>query len=187
MPADQHAVAVDAVGRAGDECAEILSLFNFQVVQGFREHDPDLVDLVGVGLVQDGEREGITLCHLAQIRKKLCAGKTAVAGKRTVAPRASDRKTRLFQVSDGDLQDLLVRTVIQREFDVDLRNVDISHDAGSREIQKAQVFFSLFLGHVPLDPCLGKTVIIVFSGADRLRVLRRVQVRHALHIACDHS
>ena len=58
-----------------------------------------------------------------------------MSGKDTVRARAADRETGSLEMSDADLQDSRVNTVIHGELYPDFSDINIAHDAGSGDIK----------------------------------------------------
>ena len=61
MAAHKHTVRIDAVGRAGDEGAEVLPLFNAERLHLAGQDDENAVDLIGQHLVERADDEEIAL------------------------------------------------------------------------------------------------------------------------------
>lgn len=60
-PRTKHTVRIDAVGRAGDEGAEVLPLFNAERLHLAGQDDENAVDLIGQHLVERADDEEIAL------------------------------------------------------------------------------------------------------------------------------
>ena len=160
MSSHQKPVGIDAIGGAGDQCAEVLTLFNLQVREIRGLHDADLIHLVGEGLVQDVQGEGIPLREFVQVRKELCRGKAPVPGQYGMGALPADRERSLLQVPDGGLQNAIAGAMVDRQLHVDLGNVDVPHISGAIEVQQAVVLLLLFFRHLPVDPSPGKLRVI---------------------------
>ena len=64
MTAHEHAVGIDAVGRAGDERTQVLSLLRSQGLNLAGQDNENAVDLVGEHLVERADDEQIALGEL---------------------------------------------------------------------------------------------------------------------------
>ena len=64
VPAHEHAVGIDAVGRAGDERAEVLTFLRGQGLKLAGQDNENAVDLVGEHLVERADDEQIALGEL---------------------------------------------------------------------------------------------------------------------------
>ena len=73
---------------------------------------------------------------------------------------ASHRKRGRLQVPYGRLQNTFIDPVINREFDMDLRNTHVSHDFRSIYFEHALVFSTLFITDLPLDPCFTESFVV---------------------------
>ena len=89
---DQKPVGVDAVRRACDQGAQILAFFNLEVREILRLYDPDMVHLVGEGLIEDRHREGVSFPELIEVCKKPRRGKSPVPGKQAVGALSAHRQ-----------------------------------------------------------------------------------------------
>ena len=96
-------MGIDAVGGTGDQGAVVLPLFNAQVIQLIWLYGADLIHLVGQGLVQNPQNEGIPLCQLVQIGEQLGAGQTPVAGQDAVGPRPAGGQGGAFNMAHSNL------------------------------------------------------------------------------------
>ena len=61
-----------------------------------------------------------------------------------VAALSSDREGCAGYVPDGYLQHAFFNVMIDRQHDIDLRNIDISHDTGGSDLQLLIILFFLF-------------------------------------------
>ena len=60
----QQPVGVDAVRRTGDQRTQLLAVLDLQMREVRRLHDPDMIHLIGKGLIQDRQRERVALAQL---------------------------------------------------------------------------------------------------------------------------
>ena len=89
-------------------------------------------------------------------------------------------------MSDGCLQNALLRAVVDGQYHVDLLDVDIAHDAAAVKVQLVVVGGLFFVGHVPVDPVLSKAGVVIPRPVEDLTVLVGIHIRHMLRI-CHHS
>lgn len=136
----QQTVRVDAVGRAGHERDQVLSLLDLQSRDLGRQHDRDLVDLIGVRLVKNPNDEGIPLDQLVEVREELGRWKSPVTGQDGVRAFPADGKRASFDMAGGDLKDGVGHAVVDRKRDLDLLDFDIAHDAGSGDVEDLVIF-----------------------------------------------
>ena len=136
VAANQKAVGVDAVRRAGDQRTQVLALLDQQRLGVLRLDDQDLVDLIGEGLVKHADHEDVACDELVEVGKQLCRGQAAVTRDDTVAALAAYGQARPFEVADGDLKDVLLGAVVYGERDLDVRDLDIAHYAGAVDVQE---------------------------------------------------
>ena len=92
VPADEQAVGVDAVGRAGDQCTEILIGIDLEILQLLGENDSNLVNLIGEGAVEDLEQELVARLELVDVGEQLRGRQASVSGHRAVGALAADRE-----------------------------------------------------------------------------------------------
>ena len=185
MSPHQQAMAVDAIGRAGDKCAVLLALLNGKVVQFVGQHSADLIHLVGQCLVQHPQQEYVALGQLIQIGEQLGAGQTAVAGQDTVRTLAAGRKRGALHMADGDLQNRLVRAMIDGKVTLYFGNLDVAHDAVVRNIQQGFIDLLLLLGHDKAACAVVQCFIVSACIRPNLVIRGIVQIGHLLGIAGD--
>ena len=92
VPSDEQAVGVDAVGRAGDQCTEILIGIDLEILQLLGENDSNLVYLIGEGAVEDLEQELVARLELVDVGEQLRGRQASVSGHRAVGALAADRE-----------------------------------------------------------------------------------------------
>ena len=74
VSAHQEAVRVNPVWRAGDEGRLVFAMVECEFAQIVRQHDIDLVDLVGVRLPQHMEGERVAGAQLVEVAEQ-CRGR----------------------------------------------------------------------------------------------------------------
>ena len=108
MTAHQKTVGIDSIRSTGDQCTEILALFDLQVIHFVRKNDADLIYFIGQRLIQGTDHEYVSLFQLVQIGKELGTGKSSVSGKNTVSIDTAYWKGASFDVTDGTLKDTFI-------------------------------------------------------------------------------
>ena len=129
MAANQQTVRIDAVRRAGKKSAQILVFLNGQIGKIIRFHDADLVHFISQCSVQDVEQKLIAYHELVKIRKQPGGRQPAVTGQNGMRPLATDRKARPGHMADTSLKDFFIGRVVDRNFYINFRNLDITHDS----------------------------------------------------------
>ena len=182
MAAHQKPVGVDAVGRASDKRTQVFSGLNLQGSDVLRLDDQDAVNLVGQNLVEHADDERIAFDNLIEIGKQLCAGQSAMAGEDAVCAFAADRETCPVQMSDRDLQNGIAGAVVDRQRDVDGRNLDIAHDAGAADVQQTLILRLLLLGQEKAVFPRQQRPVIILRRRQQLVIGVLVQRLHVLRV-----
>ena len=146
VSAHQKSMGIDAVGRAGDEGAEILARDDPQGIGLMRLNDENLVDLIGENLIQNAENKGIALREFIEVGKELGTGQAAVPGKHAVGAFTADRQAGPIQMANSDLQHGFIGAVVDRQGDIETVDFDIAHNAGAADIQKRLIRFIFRIG-----------------------------------------
>ena len=71
MPANKQPVCIDAIRSTCNQSTVILIGINLKVLKFLREHNADLVDLVGQGSVQNLKQESVSRLQLVDVGKQL--------------------------------------------------------------------------------------------------------------------
>ena len=185
MAACQKSVGIHSVRRAGHQGAVVFSLFELQVVELVRQHDVDLVDLISQYFIQRPQHEGVAFLHLIQVREQACAGETAVTGQDTVAALSPDGKRTARDMSDRDLQDRVVGTVVDGQEAIDLLDLDISHDPGAGDVQLPFIVRGLRRVELPEDAACSDPAVILPGALEHLIIEFIADVCDAVRIVCD--
>ena len=135
VPPHQKAVAVDSVRRTGEQRHKILPLLYREALGLVRFHHKDLVDLVAEDIIQYIEKEMISFFEFVKIRKQRCTGQSPVCGNDCVGVLASHRKGTPLQMACCLFQDVFLCGMEDRDPDIDLRHLHISHHAVSEKVQ----------------------------------------------------
>ena len=88
-------------------------------------------------------------------------------------------------MADRDLQDRLVRPVINRERHLDLRNLDIAHDPGIADVQQPFILLQLLIRRRPAPAVVLQLLIICHCLLPHFLIIRIVDLSHRLHIGRD--
>lgn len=88
-------------------------------------------------------------------------------------------------MSDGSLKDTVAGAMVNRQFHVDLGDVDVPHVSRAVEVQKAVILLLLFIGHGPVDSGLGKFGIVILCRLDQGVVLLLIHVCDSLGVVHD--
>ena len=120
-------MVVDTVRRTGDQCDIIHSLFDTDIVRFVRKHDLDLIDGIRQNLIENVDIEQIAGFEGIEIGKELGAGQSGVTCKHAVRTLAADRKAGAFHMTDAFLQDILLKSVIDRVICANHGNINISN------------------------------------------------------------
>ncbi len=139
MAAHEQPVRVDAVGRAGEQGAQVLALHDLQGRHVLRLHDEDLVHLVGEGAREHGDGEGVAHLHLVQVGEEPRGGKPAVRGEHGVGGGAAHRQAAPLEVAHAGGQDGVGRAVVDRQVHAQLLDGDVAHDVGGRDAERLVV------------------------------------------------
>ena len=78
MTANQKPVRVYAIGGAGYKGAVILSGVDGEQIHLIRKDNKNLVDLIGIGLVENLDYEGVTKGEAVKVGEEFGRGQTAV-------------------------------------------------------------------------------------------------------------
>ena len=92
VAAHQKAVRVDAVGRAGDQGAQVLAGHDDQGRDVVGQNSPDLVHLVGHGLVENAKGEGIALLQFIEVCEDHDRHQSSVPREHAMGSRPADRQ-----------------------------------------------------------------------------------------------
>lgn len=185
VAAHQQPVGVDAVGRAGDKGAVVLPVLDRQVAEFLRLDDADLVHLVGQGLVQHVEDEGVPFRQLVQVGEQLGAGQPAVAGQHRVGAGAAHRKAAALDVADADLQSGLVGAVVDGQIDVDLVDLDVADHVGAGHVHGGVVLGQLLVRKAEAVGFAGQGGVVGPGLREQLVVGVVVQGGHLFSVAGD--
>ena len=187
MAANQQAVRVDGVGCAGDQGTQVLPRNNAQIPRLLRQDDADLIHLVGQHLVQRPDDEGITLGQLVDIGEQTGRRQTTVSGQDTMGTRAADGQRRALDVADGDLQDAVIRAMINGQGAADLLYFNIPDDTASVNIQLFLVLGPLFLREIgPAATRLGDLLVVGVGALQQFFITVLVHVGHRFRVV-DHD
>ena len=145
MTADEQAVRIDAIGCTGDKRAEVAPLNNFKIRDLRRFYNADLIYLIGKDFIQHTQHKNVTLLELIQIGKKLCAGETSMPRKDAVATCTANRETGPFEMPHSNLQNGLLRPMVNWETHIEIWNLDIAHDTEAGYIQQLLILGLLVL------------------------------------------
>ena len=185
MATNQHPVAVDAIGGAGDQGAQIPAVLNEQVFGLMGQDDLDLIHLVGQCLVQNAENKGVPCLQLIQIGEQSCRGQAPVARHHAMGAFAAHRQACPLQMADGDLQDRLIGTMIDRQGDTDTGNLDIAHNAVAADVQKFIIGDLLLIRQDENVVPLPQVPVIGDSGLPHRGIFFGVDVGHLFGIGGD--
>ena len=154
---------VDAVGRARDHGDVVLVFLYFQRSDLVRQNRGDLIHFIGQADGQGLDVETVALFHLVEIREELRAREAAVAGDDHMGVRPADRHGASHKMPDRDLQHRLVRPVVNGQRDVNLRNLDVGHDARPVDVENVVVFLLVLFGQGEAV-LLFQQVLVVIGG-----------------------
>ena len=130
---------VHAIRGARHQRDPILPVDHAQLRRVIRFDDADVVHLVGQGLAHDLQVDEIALHHLVEPREHGRPDQSAMAGDDGVRARPAHGKAGAVQMPDAHGELVFPRTVVDRQIDVYLRDLDRSHDPVAG-IQKTLVF-----------------------------------------------
>ena len=159
--AHQQSMGIDAIRGTGHECTQVQPGLNLQFAQVCRLNHGDFIDLVGQGLVQDGEIEHIPDFHDVQVTEESRGGKATVSTQHAmtairdlvkvlfVRMETSHRERRAFDMAHGGLQYAFACTVIQRQVDIRSGDGDIAHIAGTVHVEEGFVIADFLLIQEP--------------------------------------
>ena len=147
-------VCVDSVRRARHKRAVILPVLDLQILDLTRKNDADLIDLIRDDTPEHNQLERVALLHPVDIREELGRRKTRVARDHAVHRVRRDGQRASREMPGRNLQHALARVVVDRQIDVLLLDLDISHDAGAADVERTLVLRHLVIGHmVPVGKC----------------------------------
>ena len=169
-------MGIDAVGRAGDEGAQILIGVDFQPLGLIGQDNADPVHFVGEDLLHGAQAENITLRDLVKIREQPGRGQAAMSGQNAVGALSAHGQRTALDMSHGDLQHLFIRGVIDGQADAEGRDLHGAHDARARHIQGLKIAGVLLRRRVP---AVGKPAQIF---VELLRLLPQRFVSVAVHV-----
>ena len=106
-----------------------------------------------------------------------------MAGEHAVRPRAARGQRAALDVADGDLQHALARAVIDGQGAVDLRDLDIAHDARAGDVQQAVIDRLLLLAHHKAPVLADQRLIVRLGLREQLVKARMVQLRDRVAVA----
>ena len=124
---DQKALGVDPIRGAGQQGAVVLALDDLQVLHVVWLDNVNRVDLIADLPVQDRDRKAVAKLDLVQVGKQGRAWQAAVANQDGMGRLAANRQARALQVANPVPQHGLGSTMVDRQMDPDLWNVDIGH------------------------------------------------------------
>ena len=142
----------------------------------------DLIHLVGQCIIQNPQAETVSNCQLIQIRKQLRRWQTPVTGNRTVRAFAAHRKGGSLNMTNSNLQCVGVRTMVNRQLAVDIRNFNISDDPVSGYVQQPEVFLPLLPGHIIAIRFPNQCSVVGTGLLPELVKGFVVNLRHLLHV-----
>ena len=160
MPAYQQTMGVHAVWRAGDEGRQIGAVLDGEPVQFVGQDHADPVHLIGEGLAEDVEGEGVALLQCIQSGQKACARQPRMPGDRRMRGIAADGQRTAWKMPDGDLQNGLVGAVVDRESGAEARDGHVAHDASAGDVQQRLVCAGLLHGGMPAVRGCGQTRVV---------------------------
>ena len=88
-------------------------------------------------------------------------------------------------MAHGDLQHALVHAVVDGQRDLELRDLDVAHDAGTGNIQQRLILRQIFPGLPQRVFPLGQPLVISLGSRPHLVVIIIVQRGHALGVGGD--
>lgn len=107
-----------------------------------------------------------------------------MSGNDGVRALAADRKGRSRDVPDRDLKDALVHAVVDRQLDINLRDIDIPHDAGPGHIEETVIFLLLLICHFePVAAAADQRLVVGARLVQHLLIFRAGHVRDVLDVA----
>lgn len=185
VAANEQPVGIDAVGRAGHECTEILSRLDLERGNVVRLNDQNAVYLIGQHLVEHADHERIALDELVEVGEELRAGQAAMAGEHAVGAFSAGRERGPVEMADGDLEDRIVRPVVDRKRELDGRDLDVAHDAGTGDVQQAVILRALLVGQEIAVFAFQQRLVVVSGRRPQLVIPRLIEALHVGGVAGD--
>ena len=176
-------VGIDAIWRTGHKRTVILPLFNLDIIQLMRKHNPYLIHFIGQSFSKGFNQKGISPLQLINIRKQLRAGQTPVPGNHTMGGGTAYRKRRAFNMADRYLQYRFIRSMIDRKRHLDLRNFHIGHDSGTSHIQYPGIRFLILIAHRIAVAFFQQAAVIGIRLRPETLKLLGVNIVYLLHIS----
>ena len=140
---DQQPMAIHRNGNTGHKGHIVLSVYNGQVVGVRRQHLLDLIHGVGEGFVVDVEIEHISVFQLWKVGEQPCIAHAAVSCQHAMGAFAANGQGCFGQMSNAFTEHTGGYTVVDRQQDIDLWNLDVAHDPFGGEIQQCWVLVIL--------------------------------------------
>ena len=136
LTAHQKAVRVDAVGGAGHQGDIIHPLCGEQLVGLGRQHNGDLIDLIGQHPIQHRDGKAVAHLQLVQIGEQLCTGQAAVRRYDRMRSGTAHGQAAAFQMACCHLQHALIGAVVYGQLNADFGDRDIPHNARAGDVER---------------------------------------------------
>ena len=136
MAAHKKTMCVDTIWGTGHKRTVIFSCLDLQVLQFLRFYDPYLIHLIGKRLIKHMKGKRIPFFHFIQIGKQLCRRKPSTPYTNAKVSLNADWERASRKMADGNLQNPVIRPMIDRKGRLDLRYLHIPHDTCACHIEK---------------------------------------------------
>ena len=139
LSSDKKPVSVDTIGGAGEQCAVVLAVFDEKIIDFIGLDYCYPVHLISKNLRHYCQCECIAYFHLIKIGEKTGTGKSSVARYNAVCGLSAYRKTGSREMSRSDLENVLIYSVIHRKLYSYLVDINVSHNACTRDIKSTVI------------------------------------------------
>ena len=134
-------MGIHAKGCTCDKSTKVPVFFDAKIGHIIGQYRFDLVHLISKGFVQDLQIENISNLQLRKIGEHLLTRHAAVGGQNTVGRVTAYRQRTAQQVTDANFEDFRVCSMINGQMDFNGRDLHISHNAITGNIQLMIIVF----------------------------------------------
>lgn len=174
-----------AIGGAGYKGAVILGGVDGERIHLIRKDYQNLVDLIGIGLIENLDYEGVTKGEAVKVGEELGRGQTTVPGKDGMTASAADREGGALDMTDSYLEHGFIGSVIDGERAADDGDFDIAEDAVAGDIEKRFILGAFLVGHGISILFLNEGLIIGVGGFKKLVIFIIIHIGNFFGIDGD--
>ena len=140
-------MGIDAVGRTGGERHIIFPVHHLQIGGLRRKNDFDHHHPVIKILSQNGKDKFISLVQFMQVGEQFRLRQPGMGRQHTMRGRTSDREGGPGQMSHAVLDNSLIDVMINRQIDLDLRDIEGAHHTGGKRVQSLLISCDFLSSH----------------------------------------